>query len=288
VPLWLRKFPVEGLTTRLAALPDDPFFRRQIANHLPRRKAASTWLQAVSKAADVADTAFAVWVAKEFIRNRHGVKLDLLRRVGLWSWFCRQPGTLGCELSEKLWTPSMQFSSACDAAFNWRAAVMLHANLGSEPIADMWLRPALVDGFYFWPLESASEIGEEADAMDNCVRTYGHNIAHHRHRLWSMRRDGRRVATLELTLLRGDYFPQLTQIKGAGNSSPPFEVCLAARRWLNGHDLLDFEAKRRDGPINVPFDRVAWVALWRPYWLAKQRFPEWLPLAPSRPAFRAL
>jgi hypothetical protein len=38
----------------------------------------------------------------------------------------------------------------------------------------------------------------------------------------------------------------------------------------------------------MPLDRETWVSLWRPYWLAKRRIPDWLPIAPSREALEAL
>ncbi|MBI3196427.1 MAG: hypothetical protein HYZ40_02735 [Rhodospirillales bacterium] len=288
VPLWLRKFAPEVLTCPLAKLPDNRFFRRQIANHLPSRKAAPTWLRAVSEAAEVADNAFTVWVAKEIVRDRRGVKLDRLRRVGLWAWFSRQPDTFGHSLIEKCWTPEMQFRSALNAANGWRTTVELHTNLGGEPIADVWLRPALVDGYYFWPLGSAAEIADEAGAMSNCVRTYGDAVVHHRYRLWSMRREGRRVATLGLGFRSSDPMPNVVQLKGIGNSAVPFEVWMAARRWLNGHDLSRFEAKQQMAWNSMPLDRATWTSLWRPYWLAKRRFPVWLPLAPSRRALERL
>jgi hypothetical protein len=289
VPLWLRKWPPESLSCPLAKLPDDKFFRRQIANHLPSRKAAPTWLRAVSEAAELADNGFAVWVAKEIVRDRRGVKLDRLRRVGLWAWFSNQPDTFGHSLIEKRWTPDMQFHSALDAAAEWRTTVELHSNLGCEPVADMWLRPALVHGYYFWPLASASEIAEEARAMNNCLRTYGNAVAYDRYRLWSVRRDGRNIATLSLSLCRGgDPLPSVGQLQGVGNTAPPVEVWLAARQWLNGHDLSRFAAKRQPAGRNVPLNRSAWLSLWRPYWLAKRRLPAWLPLAPSRRALGAL
>ena len=46
VPLWLRRLPPEAFTRRIAWLPDSRVFRRQIANHLPARKASPVWLQA--------------------------------------------------------------------------------------------------------------------------------------------------------------------------------------------------------------------------------------------------
>ena len=63
------------------------------------------------------------------------------------------------------------------------------------------------------------------------------------------------------------------------------EVWRAARTWLNQHDAIDTKYRK---PRTAPLNAVAWRALWRPYWLSKRCFPEWLPLAPSRAALRAL
>ncbi|SEC80846.1 hypothetical protein SAMN05444161_1881 [Rhizobiales bacterium GAS191] len=52
-------------------------------------------------------------------------------------------------------------------------------------------------------------------------------------------------------------------------------------RWIGLHDLMALEPVFSNDR-EVPLDRTAWVALWRPYWLDKRRIPSWLPLAPSR------
>jgi hypothetical protein len=53
------------------------------------------------------------------------------------------------------------------------------------------------------------------------------------------------------------------------------------------HDLSQIDIVRR-GWDTAPLDRMTWLSLWRPYWLAKRRIPEWLPIAPSRRALGAL
>jgi hypothetical protein len=37
-----------------------------------------------------------------------------------------------------------------------------------------------------------------------------------------------------------------------------------------------------------PLHRPTWPSLSQPYWLAKRRIPEWLPIAPSRDALESL
>src|SRR5262245_38388720 len=98
----------------------------------------------------------------------------------------------------------MRFKTARDAAWAWHDRVSLHVNVGETAIADSWLTPGHVHSYEFVPLRSADEIVEEAVAMNNCLRTYGPNLAHNRSRLWSVRMNGRRVATLQLGRLQPD------------------------------------------------------------------------------------
>ena len=287
VPLWLRRLPPEAFTCRFARLPDSKTFRRQIANHLPSRKAAAVWLQAVTEMAEVAHEVAAVWIAKEITREERSVKLDRLRRVGLWAWFSGQPDTLGHKMIQQPWTPNMSFGSALDAAAEWRMTIGLYANLGGEPIGDLWLKPACISGYDFLPLASAPDIAEEAVAMRNCVRIYGYNLAHNNSRLWSMRKEGQRVATLCVATSLGDPLPSFVEMRAAGNQDVSPEVSWAARQWLNMHDLLRVDTQRRQWGT-VPLDRATWLSMWRPYWLTKRRIPKWLPLAPSRKELKAL
>jgi hypothetical protein len=287
VPMWLRRLPPEALARPIGRMPDSQSFRHQIANHLPSRKVAPIWLGAVAEAAELADEAFAVWIAKEIVRDRRRVTLKRLRLVGLWAWFSGQPDTFGGSLIRRRWSPNIQFQAALAAADDWHDTILLYVNLGRDPIAELWLQPAHVCDYDFRPLASVSEIADEALAMSNCVRRYGEDVAHNRSRLWSVRKDGRRVATLDVGLSGGGPLPGIVQLKGAANSTAPFEVWWAARQWLNRHDLSRFDSRQKPWDSALP-DRATWLALWRPYWLAKRRFPDWLPLSPSLRTFKKL
>jgi len=288
VPMWLRKVPPEALTRPIVALPDGELFRRRIANHLPRSpKLAPTWLQVVADVADLAHEAAAVWVARELVREPRRVNPARLRLISLWLWFSGQPATYGRELIGKPWTPDMRIGPALAAAEDWRMAIALHVNLGRQPITDMWLRSGRVAGYDFLPLDSIAAIAEEADAMRNCLRTYGYNLAHNRSRLWSVRRDGARVATLRVACRYRDPLPNIVELEGVGNTQVPRELWWAARQWLHLHDLSQVNTGRREWGM-APLDRAVWQSLWRPYWLAKRRIPEWLPITPSRSVLEGL
>ena len=287
VPLWLRKLPPEAASRALVKLPDSPTFRLQIANYLPSPEKAPIWLQAVSEMSDLADAPVAAWIAREIARDTQRTRFGRLPLLGLWAWFSGRPETFGCRLVPKRWTPNFGFHSALDAAIDWRTSIDLHVNLGANRMTEPWLLPSSVDGYEFAPLTSASEIAEEARAMENCLRTYGFHLAHNVSRLWSMRRGGQRVATLQIAYRDQRPLPDLIDLKGAKNSVAPVAVWRAARHWLHLHDLQHVDPKEQVWG-SVPLDRATWTSLWRPYWLAKRRVPEWLPLMPSREALRVL
>src|SRR5262245_3781636 len=287
VPMWLRRLSPEALAEPIIKLPDGELFRRQIANHLPRSpKITPIWLRAVADVADWAHEVAAVWIAREIVRGHRQATLTRLRLVSLWAWFSGQPDTLGHSLIEKPWTPAMRITTALSAAEAWRAALILQVNLGREPIADMWFQSARVGGFDFLPLNSTSAIIEEATAMRNCLRTYGYRVARNNIRLWSIRKNGQRVATLSLASRQCDPLPDISELKAIGNTPASPEVWSAARQWIHMHGLPQIDLKRGSGA--TPPNRDAWIALWRPYWLAKRRLPHWLPMAPSRGALNAL
>jgi len=289
VPLWMRKLPPEALARPIARLPDGELFRRQIANYLPRSpRFAPTWLQVVADVAEVAHDPAALWIARELTRDQpRRVNLARIRLISLWTWFSCQPATFGRELIEKPWTPEIRIGHALAAADDWRMMVALHVNLGRQPITDMWLQAGQVAGFEFLPLASIASITEEAKAMRNCLNTYGYNLAHNRSRLWSVRRDGERIATLRVACRGRDPLPNVVELKGAGNADVPRELWWAARRWLHMHDLSQVSMEQREWDT-ARLDRANWLSLWRPYWLVKRRIPDWLPIAPSRDALEAL
>jgi len=288
LPLWLRKLPPEAFAAPIARLPDGELFRRQIANHLPRSpKNMPGWLQVVADVSTLAHEPAALWIARELVREPRRVNPARLRLICLWSWFSLQGATYGRELISRPWTPDMRIGQALGAALDWRTMITLHLELGTKPVADMWLRAGHMAGYDFLPLNSASAIVEEAEAMRNCLRKYGPHLAHNHSRLWSVRRNGERVATLRVSCRLRDPLPNIMELEGAENIKAPRELWWVARQWLQMHDLSQINMDpRRWG--TAPLDRDTWLSLWRPYWIAKRRIPEWLPIAPSRNALETL
>jgi hypothetical protein len=288
VPMWLRKLPPEAFDRPIDPLPNGELFRRQIGNHLPRSpKLMPTWLQLVSQMAALAHEPAAVWIAREFVRTPRALNMDRLHLLSLWIWFSGQVGYHGSALVERRWTLDMTLDSALAAATAWRTMVALHAELAGRSVDDVWLTPGRVGDYEFQPLDCIAAITDESVAMRNCVRSYGYKLSHNASRLWSVRRSGERVATLEVAVRGRDPLLNVVQLSGPGNAPASREVWWAARRWLHMNDLLHIKTGFNNWD-SAPLDGVSWRALWRPYWLAKRRIPDWLPLAPSRVALQKL
>ena len=123
--------------------------------------------------------------------------------------------------------------------------------------------------------------------MRNCLNTYGDYLAHNGSRLWSVRLNGERVATLRIARRYRDPLLTIAELKAAGNAEVPRELWWVAHQWLHMHDLSQIEMGARKWGT-APLDRATWLSLWLPYRLTKLRIPDWLPIAPTRDALEAL
>jgi hypothetical protein len=295
VPRWLRRLPVEGLTRPLPMLPAGELFGRRIVNHLPRSpKLTAAWLEVVADAAQWGSEPLGIWFAREIARDPKVLakRPGELRLLAVWTWFSQQADTQGYRLMATPWRFDMRFDAAVDAARAWHQRVSYHLSfcrLGEWRIADPWLQPGRFEGHDFVLLDSAERLAEEADAMENCLRTYCYEVADDHCRVWSIRREGQRIASFEVRRHQHRPLLYIEQLSGPRNESAPIEVWWLAARWLHQHDLVSIrpEPRMRDGAGSEP-ETAGWRELWRPYWRAKRRVPIWLPLGPSWRAFDAL
>lgn len=286
VPLWMRAFPPEAFDTLIPALPDSPSFRRRIVNHLPSNwREAPKWMEIVGEAFDTADEDIALWFAREAPLKEKRAKSYKRRNVNqhrrlvaLWAW-CSMHVDPAQSFIATPWRSEMQWKAARDAASQWLSALYLPLYLGDRPIADTWLNDGEVDGYEFIALRTRNDVLQEAQAMSHCVAGYGQDLADNYTRLWSVRRNGERVATLALDA-GASSLPQIRELSGPSNAQVSLAMLIAARRWLHSQDALDVDVKRFHAILAEP-DGDAWRRLWRHYWLAKRRIPAWLPLKPA-------
>ena len=284
VPLWLRRMEPALVIAPLPVLPDSPFIRQRMVNQFPRHpRHAALWFEAVSEGGLWAHEGFALWAAEAYAARRKPTKRRPkfhIRLLALWAWYSEQPGTRGHALIETPWQPQISFDGACKAALTWRDNLDLEFYLGTQGARDPWHAPAHIDGYDFVPLTGADAVADEARAMDNCLRGYGEAVAQIYSRLWSVRKDGTRVATLEMSRDGADPRPSIRELCLKRNTPAPRELWLTVYKWLDGQGTKLFDEPAPD--CTAPPGRAAWQALWKPYWHAKGRIPPFLPLVPNR------
>ncbi|MEZ6022501.1 MAG: hypothetical protein R3C16_03580 [Hyphomonadaceae bacterium] len=156
--------------------------------------------------------------------------------------------------------------------------------LSDTAVADPWLEDGEVDGYSFVALRTYDDLNAEAAAMKNCVRNFASRLACNDERLWSVRKNGERVATLSLAGGIGPL-PYITELSLAENKDAPLDMWLAARRWMQAQDASVGADPSRLEFRQAQFNAQVWRRLWRPYWLAKRCVPDWLPLRPNETKF---
>ena len=288
LPFWSRRLMPECFDAPIGLLPDCDLVSRQIVNHLPRSpKHAGHWVHAVAETARWGTPEAAVWLARELTREKRPCAASRLPALSLYVWYSSQPHTLAGSLIVKQWDASMRLATAMDHVFDWLESINLYAQLGTTYVEDTWLNPAAFDGYDFKPLRTAADIRREALSMRNCLRSYGEGIVDNRCRLWRIERDGQQIGVMELRRRFDAPLFEIGEIKACNNDAVADAVWWTAYRWLCASNLNAQEPAAATWRI-VPLDRSVWLALWRPYWLAKRARPAWLPLTPSSSALNDL
>ncbi|MGD2133994.1 MAG: PcfJ domain-containing protein [Maricaulaceae bacterium] len=140
-----------------------------------------------------------------------------------------------------LFDPRWSMAAFTSALTRWESTYTEHDRLvdclkreGVDPeqVFDYGPLPAsvFIDGLELRALATPLDIVNEGAAMRHCAASYITHVAHGRSWLYSVRRDGERLATLELVMNDGRFV--LAQIKARRNGPAPAEALHAARRFV--------------------------------------------------------
>lgn len=275
LPMWLRRLPPEAFGSDLTDLPAGEVFTRRVPARLPARTSeAADWLEAVRFATRAVDSDFALWVARHRLHANARVRPDRLVLLAAYAWHSLAPGHAASELVATRWRPELAPDTAICAAKSWFNRVMLCVRLPAGTTLDPWLEPGEVDGLAFVPLTDCDAVLREAHAMNNCTDQYATALTRDRCRLFSLRRGGQHIATLEIVPHNREIgVLAIGQLKGRNNASATLDVWHAAYRWMALQRRL-FQIPLGLG--TKPPDDAIWGALMAPYRSARAGAP-WLP-----------
>jgi len=233
LPFWLRRLPPEAFGGPMSGLPDNPEFNRRIVNHVPVEPWKSAgWLDRVLLARELVGEDFALWMAwrsKALPRLRDANRLVLLNA---WAWFSTRPDTLGADLLNQPFDVSIGLRKAMDEAEIWKRRIELAVTLG-EGIKDTWYGPGSARGYDFVPLSRLEDFVTEGQRMDNCLDQFALQVQMRNIRVFSIRKNGKPVADLEITPHDEDpTMPAIQQLRGPGNRRAASGIWQAAFTWL--------------------------------------------------------
>lgn len=265
LPMWLRKLPPEAFGEIDPGVPQSASFTRQIAHRLPRTPGeARTWLKAVQFANAACGEDFAIWLAAQPVFENDLDPSRSLAVLAAYAWFSGEPETEAHKLIVVPWRSEIAFDTALCAAKSWFNRVRLVLQMPPGAVRDPWLKPGTAMGYTFEPLLDADALLKEAAAMHNCADQYAERIIRDRCRLFSIKRSGLRVATVEVGQhMREGGVLAINQLKARHNMAASGDVWQAAYAWMSAQTAL-----RRLPPLASPessWDQAAWWSLLAPY-----------------------
>lgn len=285
LPLWLRRLPPEAFSSKLGTLPQSDVFARRIANHLPTtRHNSAFWLNSVLFGAEAADETFALWLAQQSIFIEPGNPKRLFGLMTAYATISTGPPSRAKSLIAVPWRPEMAIDTAVCAAKSWLNRMRLVLQLGEGVLTDPWLAPGEARGYEFSPLLDDTAILTESQAMQNCADQYADRLARDKCRLFSVRRRGARMATLEIgPHPREAGVLAISQLKARHNLPATAEIWQAAHTWLGSQRDLK---RAVIGPApERPLDCAMWTRLMATYRSQKRGAP-WLPDEASKDTFQ--
>lgn len=265
LPMWLRRLPPEAFEDLPDNLPSSESFGRRITCRMPRQADESPhWFASVLFAEKACHEDFAIWLAEQNIFAEEGEVDKLFAVLAAYAWFSRERYAEAHSLIVVPWRPEVSFETALCAAKSWFNRLRLVLQMPNGAVTDSWLIGGTAHGYAFEPLLDHPSILAEAQAMQNCADQYGERIVRERCRLFSVKRNGIRVATMEIgPHPREAGVLTITQLKARFNMAASSDVWQAAHAWMSQQRGL-----KRTPPLSAgarDFDQEAWGRLMGPY-----------------------
>lgn len=274
LPFWLRKLPAGAFAAPLVSPPSEPQLVNRLMSLIPSTPAAAAaWLERVliahNAALAIGRPELALWVAQQYRGVQPSPRSASFLTTLAWAWFGAgraEPGEMRGQalLLGTRWTLSLGVRRASIETRLWRERIALDVCLGSG-ISDTWVAEGRVGDLAFVALRTADDFIAEAQAMDNCLDRYADRLAGRAVRVFSIRRDGRAIANVEIAAHeREPGHPSIAQLRGPHNRRAPLEVWQAAHAWL-GSQPLRLADKRLEIKAGARVRARRQAAIWQPF-----------------------
>ncbi len=266
LPFWLRKLPAASFNGPLVDPPSDPQLVGRLMSLIPQTPvSAAAWLGRVLAAHGTGRPDLVLWVAGQCRAAQPSPRSEAFLGVLAWAWYSSaDPALRGSQLLTTRWKPSMGMRRAAAEARLWRERITLDVCLGAG-LADTWLADGTVGDLSFVALRTADDFIAESISMDNCLDRYGDRLIGRAARVFSIRRDGRSIANVEIAAHEQESgHPMISQLRGPHNRRAALEVWQATYAWLGAQPLrlADKSLRVKVSPVTK---KRRLKAIWQPF-----------------------
>lgn len=277
IPMALRRVKPGASDAALTANHDheipERLFHTYMPESLPKMK---IWLAAIDYAAKVGPD-YLDWTAKhaldtaatkngalsfledtaDWVRASYcaGVPAHVLRAVSGQA-FEDKPN--GDEFITRKFAANMSLPTVRQLSGEWHEAVAQNMDGPNIAFPAPWFEAASVDDHEILPITNSADLYREGKAMHHCVGTYADEVRNGEKYIFSLRKDGNRVATIEIVRYWGRA--KLGQLRGACNSEVSESTKRLVRKWLRSQKPVEFPKPlewvvvgSRDNDDDIPF-----------------------------------
>jgi PcfJ-like protein len=209
---------------------------------LPRMR---IWLRAVHHAHLRAGPDFAEWTAGHASQIPVGSENELLSFLhDTADWVRASHGNDGHQFVVRPFKPTMSLRTVTKLSAEWHEAVASNLTGPQHTFPAPWFPAATVNGVEIIPIDNSADLYREGAFMHHCIGTYAENVRRGIYYVYSIRRDGERVATAGLVFHGARAI--LQELRGPCNTPAPKQITAIVERWLRAQAAVRGQGHRWD------------------------------------------
>ena len=145
----------------------------------------------------------------------------------------------------------MSLKTVTTLSAQWHEAVASNMTGPDLALPPPWYPAAKVGDLEIVPIQNSGDLYREGASMHHCAGTYADDIKAGWLYVYSVRRDGERVATLALARDQTSTKAQLSQLRGPCNAEPSQAITSAVQQWLRALGPLPVAEPTAERPPDV-------------------------------------
>ena len=151
--------------------------------------------------------------------------------------------------------PDMSLATVTKLSADWHNAVAANMTGPNSEFPEPWCPGGGLGGFDIVPITSSAELYREGKLLHHCAGTYAGQVHSGECYIFSVRKDGAPLATLQL--VRSEAGVAIGQLRGACNAKPSKEVLRLMNSWLRAQREFRIPERRPyrliDDDDDIPF-----------------------------------